>query len=110
MYGSLLNAAAGLASTGAHREALQLLDEIGTMPGGGALPLAIEADVQLSPRLADVAPRPTRGGDSRRHINAATGATDPAVPNLPRRPPRKRAGSATTPDTTRKPRSSSREP
>jgi DNA-binding SARP family transcriptional activator len=48
MYGSLLNAAAGLASTGAHREALQLLDEIGTMPGGGALPLAIEADVQLS--------------------------------------------------------------
>jgi tetratricopeptide (TPR) repeat protein len=48
MYGSLLNAAAGLASTGAHTEALQLLDEIGTMPSAGALPLAIEADVQLS--------------------------------------------------------------
>ncbi len=48
MYGSLLNAAAGLASTGAYTEALQLLDEIGTMPSGGALPLAIEADVQLS--------------------------------------------------------------
>jgi tetratricopeptide (TPR) repeat protein len=48
MYGSLLNAAAGLTSTGAYREALQLLDEIGTVPGGGALPLAIEADVQLS--------------------------------------------------------------
>jgi DNA-binding SARP family transcriptional activator len=48
MYGSLLNAAAGLASTGAYREALLLLDEIGTIPGGGALPLAIEADVQLS--------------------------------------------------------------
>jgi DNA-binding SARP family transcriptional activator len=48
MYGALLNAAAGLASTGAYGEALQLLDEIGTMPSGGALPLAIEADVQLS--------------------------------------------------------------
>jgi tetratricopeptide (TPR) repeat protein len=48
MYGSLLNAAAGLASTGAYHEALQLLDEIGTMPSGGALPLAIEADAQLS--------------------------------------------------------------
>lgn len=48
MYGSLLNAAAGLASTGAYDEALQLLDEIGTMPSAGALPLAIEADVQLS--------------------------------------------------------------
>jgi DNA-binding SARP family transcriptional activator/tetratricopeptide (TPR) repeat protein len=48
MYGSLLNAAAGLASTGAYRDALQLLDEIGTIPSGGALPLAIEADVQLS--------------------------------------------------------------
>jgi DNA-binding SARP family transcriptional activator len=48
MYGSLLNAAAGLASTGAYCEALQLLDEIGTMPSAGALPLAIEADVQLS--------------------------------------------------------------
>jgi DNA-binding SARP family transcriptional activator len=48
MYGSLLNAAAGLASTGSYGEALQLLDEIGTMPGGGSLPLAIDADVQLS--------------------------------------------------------------
>ncbi|MBB5160418.1 AAA family ATPase [Mycobacterium sp. AZCC_0083] len=48
MYGSLLNAAAGLASTGAYREALQLLDEIGTVPSGGTLPLAIETDVQLS--------------------------------------------------------------
>jgi DNA-binding SARP family transcriptional activator/tetratricopeptide (TPR) repeat protein len=48
MYGSLLNAAAGVASTGAYTEALELLDEIGTMPGAGALPLAIEADVQLS--------------------------------------------------------------
>jgi tetratricopeptide (TPR) repeat protein len=48
MYGSLLNSAAGLASTGAYSEALQLLDEIGTMPTAGALPLAIEADVQLS--------------------------------------------------------------
>jgi DNA-binding SARP family transcriptional activator/tetratricopeptide (TPR) repeat protein len=48
MYGSLLNVAAGLTSTGAYREALQLLDEIGTVPSGGALPLAIEADVQLS--------------------------------------------------------------
>ncbi|MCW2660187.1 MAG: transcriptional activator domain [Mycobacterium sp.] len=48
MYGSLLNAAAGLASTGAYAEALELLDEIGTMPSAGALPLAIEADVQLS--------------------------------------------------------------
>lgn len=48
MYGSLLNSAAGLASVGAYREALQLLDEIGTVPSAGALPLAIEADVQLS--------------------------------------------------------------
>lgn len=48
MYGSLLNAAAGLASTGAYTEALELLDEIGTLPSAGALPLAIEADVQLS--------------------------------------------------------------
>lgn len=48
MYGSLLNAAAGLASTGTYGDALQLLDEIGTVPSGGALPLAIEADVQLS--------------------------------------------------------------
>jgi DNA-binding SARP family transcriptional activator len=48
MYGSLLNSAAGLASTGAYSDALQLLDEIGTMPTAGALPLAIEADVQLS--------------------------------------------------------------
>ena len=48
MYGSLLNSAAGLASTGAYTEALQLLDEIGTMPSAGPLPLAIEADVQLS--------------------------------------------------------------
>jgi tetratricopeptide (TPR) repeat protein len=47
MYGALLNAAAGLASTGAYHEALLLLDEIGTIPGG-ALPVAIEADVQLS--------------------------------------------------------------
>jgi DNA-binding SARP family transcriptional activator/tetratricopeptide (TPR) repeat protein len=48
MYGSLLNSAAGLASSGAYSEALQLLDEIGTMPSAGALPLSIEADVQLS--------------------------------------------------------------
>jgi DNA-binding SARP family transcriptional activator/tetratricopeptide (TPR) repeat protein len=48
MYGSLLNSAAGLASTGAYAEALQLLDEIGTVPSAGTLPLAIEADVQLS--------------------------------------------------------------
>lgn len=48
MYGSLLNAAAGLASTGTYADALELLDEIGTMPSAGALPLAIEADVQLS--------------------------------------------------------------
>lgn len=48
MYGALLNAAAGLASTGAYGEALELLDETGTMASGAALPLAIEADVQLS--------------------------------------------------------------
>jgi DNA-binding SARP family transcriptional activator len=48
MYGSLLNAAAGLASTGDYAEALLLLDEIGTMPSTGTLPPAIEADVQLS--------------------------------------------------------------
>jgi DNA-binding SARP family transcriptional activator len=48
MYGALLNAAAGLAATGAYHEALQLLDEIATVPSNGALPLAIEADVQLS--------------------------------------------------------------
>jgi tetratricopeptide (TPR) repeat protein len=48
MYGSLLNSAAGLASTGAYTEALELLDEIGTVPSAGTLPLAIEADVQLS--------------------------------------------------------------
>lgn len=48
MYGALLNSAAGLAATGAYGEALELLDEIGTMPSAGTLPLAIEADVQLS--------------------------------------------------------------
>lgn len=48
MYGALLNAAAGLASTGSYGEALHLLDEIGIVPSNGSLPAAIEADVQLS--------------------------------------------------------------
>lgn len=48
MYGSLVNAAAGLAATGAYAEALQLLDEIGSMPSIGTLPLANEAEVQMS--------------------------------------------------------------
>jgi DNA-binding SARP family transcriptional activator/tetratricopeptide (TPR) repeat protein len=48
MYGSLVNAAAGLAATGAYVEALQLLDEIGSMPSIGTLPLANEAEVQMS--------------------------------------------------------------
>ena len=48
LYGSLVNAAAGLAATGAYAEALQLLDELGSMPGIGTLPLANEAEVQMS--------------------------------------------------------------
>jgi DNA-binding SARP family transcriptional activator/tetratricopeptide (TPR) repeat protein len=48
MYGSLVNAAAGLAATGGYVEALQLLDEIGSMPSIGTLPLANEAEVQMS--------------------------------------------------------------
>jgi DNA-binding SARP family transcriptional activator/tetratricopeptide (TPR) repeat protein len=48
MYGSLVNAAAGLAATGAYGEALELLDEIGSVPSIGTLPLAIEAEVQMS--------------------------------------------------------------
>jgi DNA-binding SARP family transcriptional activator/tetratricopeptide (TPR) repeat protein len=48
MYGSLVNAAAGLAATGAHADALQLLDEVGSVPSSGSLPLATEAEVQMS--------------------------------------------------------------
>jgi DNA-binding SARP family transcriptional activator/tetratricopeptide (TPR) repeat protein len=48
MYGSLVNAAAGLAATGAYADALELLDEIGAVPSIGTLPLAIEAEVQMS--------------------------------------------------------------
>jgi tetratricopeptide (TPR) repeat protein len=48
MYGSLVNAAAGLAATGEYADALELLDEIGAVPSIGTLPLAIEAEVQMS--------------------------------------------------------------
>ena len=48
MYGSLVNAAAGLAATGKYADALELLDEIGAVPSIGTLPLAIEAEVQMS--------------------------------------------------------------
>ncbi len=48
MYGSLVNAAAGLAATGEYADALQLLDEIGSVPSTGSLPLATEAEVQMS--------------------------------------------------------------
>jgi tetratricopeptide (TPR) repeat protein len=48
MYGSLVNAAAGLAATGAYDEALDLLDEIGAIASIGTLPLATEAEVQMS--------------------------------------------------------------
>jgi DNA-binding SARP family transcriptional activator/tetratricopeptide (TPR) repeat protein len=48
MYGSLVNAAAGLAATGSYQPALELLDEIGSMPSVGTLPLATEAEVQMS--------------------------------------------------------------
>ncbi|MDT5130838.1 MAG: hypothetical protein QOE41_149, partial [Mycobacterium sp.] len=48
MYGSLVNAAAGLAATGEYGQALELLDEIGYVPSIGTLPLAIEAEVQMS--------------------------------------------------------------
>jgi len=48
LYGSLVNATAGLAATGDYAHALQLLDELGSVPSGGTLPMATEAEVQMS--------------------------------------------------------------
>ena len=48
VYGSLVNAASGLAITGAFADALELLDEIGSAPSTGTLPLAVKAEMQMS--------------------------------------------------------------
>lgn len=48
LYGSLVNAAAGLAAVGKYVEALGILDEIGVVPVEGRLASATEVEVQLS--------------------------------------------------------------
>ncbi|MDT5010189.1 MAG: hypothetical protein QOH57_1806, partial [Mycobacterium sp.] len=48
VYGSLVNAAAALAATNEYAGALQVLEEVGSVPSQGSLALATEAEVQMS--------------------------------------------------------------